>query len=117
RTFNGITQHFSVANAAALNMTQAITMSVGLNANHWDGSVRILQKSLAEENNAGQYGMRDDSNNQLAININGVHTATGTLAPSPAASASHLVHMTYDGNDAAHYQNGALVASGTLGAP
>jgi hypothetical protein len=117
RSFNGITQHFSVAHDARLNVTAAITMSVWVNASNWDGSTRLLQKSLPEENNAGQYGLRDDSNNQLALNLNGTHTANGSPAPVPSTGQWHLIHGTYDGNNVIQYQNGVPVSFGSLGDP
>jgi hypothetical protein len=116
RTFDGATQYFSVADNARLNFTEQITLSLWVNATSWTGSVRLLQKSAPGDNNAGQYGLRDDSNNMMALNLNGVHTANGTAA-SPATGEWHLVHVTFDGAATAQYQDGALVASGSNAGP
>jgi biopolymer transport protein ExbB len=116
RTFDGSTQYFTVNDNPRLNFTEQITISLWVNATNWNGSTRLIQKSAAGDNNSGQYGLRDDSNNMLALNLNGVHTANGA-APSPAVGEWHLVHVTFDGSATAQYQDGALVASGSNSAP
>jgi hypothetical protein len=116
RTFDGSTQYFSVADNPRLNFTEQITISLWVNAANWNGSTRLIQKSAAGDNNSGQYGLRDDSNNMMALNLNGIHTANG-LAASPATGEWHLIHVTFDGSATAQYQNGALVASGSNSAP
>jgi hypothetical protein len=116
RTFDGSTQYFSVADNPRLNFTEQITLSLWVNATNWNGSTRLIQKSPAADNNSGQYGLRDDSNNMLALNLNGIHTNNG-LASSPATGEWHLVHVTFDGSTTAQYQDGALVASGSNSAP
>jgi hypothetical protein len=116
RTFDGSTQYFSVADTPRLNFTEQLTLSLWVNAANWNGSTRLLQKSPAADNNAGQWGLRDDSNNMLALNLNGVHTNNGTAA-SPATGEWHLIHVTFDGSATAQYQDGALVASGSNSAP
>jgi hypothetical protein len=117
RSFDGATQYFNVTHDERLNVTAAITMSLWVNASNWNGSTRLLQKSGAAENNAGQYGMRDDSQNQLALNINGIHTNTGSLAPVPTTGEWHLIHGTFDGSTVIQYQDGDAVATGSTAGP
>lgn len=116
RSFDGTTQHFIVADNARLEITEQITMSLWVNASNWNGSTRLLQKSPAADNNSGQYGLRDDSNDMMAANLNGIHSANG-LAPSPATGAWHLIHATYDGDVVSQYHDGVLIVSGILGGP
>jgi hypothetical protein len=116
RTFNGSSQYFVVADNTRLNFTEQITISLWVNATNWNGSTRLIQKSAAGDNNSGQYGLRDDSNNMLALNLNGVHTNNGA-APSPSTGEWHLVHATFDGSATAQYQDGVLVATGSNTAP
>jgi hypothetical protein len=116
RSFDGSTQYFTVANDARLNVTAALTMSLWVNATNWAGSTRLLQKSDPAENNAGQYGLRDDSNNKMAMNINGIHTNSG-LGDSPSTGEWHLIHGTFDGSTTIQYQDGVAVASGSVAGP
>jgi hypothetical protein len=117
RSFDGASQYFNVTHDERLNVTAAITMSLWVNPSNWNGSTRLLQKSGASENNAGQYGMRDDSQNQLALNINGIHTNTGSLAPVPTTGEWHLIHGTFDGSTVVQYQDGVAVATGSTAGP
>jgi hypothetical protein len=117
RSFDGASQYFNVTHDERLNVTAAITMSLWVNASNWSGSTRLLQKSGAAENNAGQYGLRDDSQNQLALNINGIHTNTGSLAPVPTTGEWHLIHGTFDGSTVVQYQDGVAVATGSTSGP
>jgi hypothetical protein len=116
RTFDGSAQYFLVADNPRLNFTEQITISLWVNATNWNGSTRLIQKSAASDNNSGQYGLRDDSNNMLGLNLNGIHSANG-LAASPATGEWHLIHATFDGSTTAQYQDGVLVASGSNTAP
>jgi hypothetical protein len=110
RGFNGSAHHFTVAHQDRLAITSEITLSTWLNATNWTGSARILQKGIGTSNNSGQYGFRDNSSDNFAIEINGSHAAT---APSPSAGTWHLIHGTYDGATVTNYQDGVAVASAT----
>lgn len=110
RTFNGSAQHFTVAHHERLNITEQITMSAWVNASAWTGSARILQKGQGTNSNAAQYGFRDNSSDNFAIEINSSHAAT---APSPSTGAWHLIQGTYDGTTITNYQDGVAVASAT----
>lgn len=117
RSFDGVAQHFVVLDAASLRIADQITMSLWVNATNWNGSTRLLQKSPPEDNNSSQYGLRDDSNDMLALNLNGNHTNTGAIAASPPTGTWTLVHGTFDGSTATQYQDGLPLASGTVAGP
>jgi hypothetical protein len=102
-------QHFTVANHASLNWTTpALTLSAWIKGNDWEGSSRIFQKGLGTDGNSAQYGMRENSNDQLAIELNGVHTATSS-ASVPAAGTWALVHARYNGATRQVYLNGVQI--------
>ncbi len=110
RTLNGSAQHFTVAHHERLNISEQITLSAWVNAAAWTGSARILQKGQGTSSNAAQYGFRDNSSDNFAIEINSSHAAT---APSPSIGSWHLIHGTYDGSTITHYQDGVAVATAT----
>jgi hypothetical protein len=114
RTFNGSAQHFSVPHSTKLDITEAITISAWVKATNWSGSTRILVKGLSSNNDAAQYGLRDNSLGQTAMDINGSHNAT---ASDPAVDTWVLIHGTYDGSSVLQYQDGLQVGSTSKSGP
>ncbi|CAN5498558.1 hypothetical protein BH10PLA1_BH10PLA1_01850 [soil metagenome] len=102
-SLNGSTQAVTVANAAALNPTSAITLSSWINATDWKGNRRILQKGNIDS----QYRLLAE-NGVLKFDLKGVGTITAAL---PTTGAWHLVTGTYDGAAMVLYVDGVAVAS------
>lgn len=90
-------QHFVVADHASLNsVTDGFTLSAWVNAEDWEGSSRFFQKGLGGSGNAAQYGMRENSSNQLAAEHNGSHYP-GPSNSVPATGTWALIHARFDG--------------------
>jgi hypothetical protein len=102
-------QHFTVANQASLNWTTpALTLSAWVKAIDWEGSSRFFQKGQGTDGNSSQYGMRENSSDQLAIELNSVHTATSS-ASVPATGTWNLIHARYNGATRQVYLNGTQI--------
>jgi hypothetical protein len=114
RAFNGSDQYLTVADDPRLDfINPAFTLSAWVLASSWDGgSKRILAKgngtSSPNTNNAMQYGLRDNSSNNFAIEINGSHHA---VTQSPSAGEWHLIHGTFGSGSANVYIDGAVVGT------
>jgi hypothetical protein len=102
-------QHFTVANHASLNWTTpAFTLSAWVNGIDWEGSGRFFQKGQGTDGNSSQYGMRENSSDQLAIEVNSVHSATSS-ASVPTPGTWNLVHARYNGATRQVYLNGTQI--------
>jgi biopolymer transport protein ExbB len=119
RTLNGSDQYLTVPDDARLNFTNpAFTLSAWVFCDSWDGgSKRILQKgngtASPNTNNALQYGLRDNSSNGFAVEVNGTHHNLGS---SPSASEWHLITGTLGDGTVSLYYDGVLVSSAAQGA-
>jgi hypothetical protein len=101
RGLDGSTQYVSVPQNNKLDIPTAFTLSAWVNAASWDGgSKRIVHKGIGSGGslNAGQYGLRDNSNNSLQTDV--ANTGGNAQTPAPAVGEWHLVHGTYgDGSE------------------
>jgi hypothetical protein len=96
RNLDGATQYVSVPQHGKLDIPTAFTLSAWVNATSWDGgSKRILHKGIGSGGslNAGQYGLRDNSNNSLQTDV--ANTGGNAQTPAPPTGEWHLVHGTY----------------------
>ncbi len=91
-------QSVSVANAASLNMTSAITIAAWVNAVDWTGNHRVLEKG----NSDNQYALYAQ-NNELWFRLTGVNTIVCALPPTNTWA---YVAGTYDGATMTLYVNG-----------
>ncbi len=106
---NGSTQYVTVPSNAAINPTNAITLSAWINATDWKGNRRILQKGTKDN----QYRLLAEKG-VLKFDLKGVGAITAALPSSStthAASAWHMITATYDGTKMTLYIDGAVVAS------
>jgi hypothetical protein len=107
RSFDGSSQHFVVAHDAALNVNH-FTLSAWVKSDSWAGSKRIMQKGTGT--NPPEYGMREDSGDRLAVNIEGSHYAAPDNSV-PALGTWGLLHGTFDGSNVRVYRDGVLLAT------
>jgi hypothetical protein len=121
---NGTSQNATVANAAPLNPTNAVTYEAWFtsdalaSAEHGDG---VIAKGYASNNNAGSYEMlvvsSGGKNYPFCRVFNG---AERTLAPTTQPlelGARYHVACTYDGSFLRMYVNGVEVGSGLAVTP
>jgi hypothetical protein len=114
RTLDGSSTYVSVPSNSKLNIPTAFTISAWVNAASWDGgSRRVIQKGTGSGSslNAGQYGLRDNSNNSLQTDVAG--TGGNAQTPAPAAGEWHLIHGTYGDGFERTYVDGTLGNSST----
>jgi biopolymer transport protein ExbB len=114
RNLNGTTQYVSVPSNSKLDIPAAFTLSAWVNAASWDGgSRRVMQKGIGSGTslNAGQYGLRDNSNNSLQTDV--AKTGGNAQTPAPAAGEWHLIHGTYGDGAERTYVDGAQGATST----
>jgi hypothetical protein len=105
-------QYFTVANHASLNWTApAFTLSAWVNANDWEGSGRFFQKGQGTDGNASQYGMRENSTNRLALEMNQVHYSGSGSANVPVTGEWALIHARYNGSNRRVYLQGTQLYS------
>ena len=108
---SGEEQSLIVNDSLELNPVDAITISVWIKPDDWNGNRRILQKG----NEDNQYRLFAD-NGKLAFDIAGAGAVYGTL---PSVGEWHNVAATYDGLQIKLYvdgvQIGSAAASGKIG--
>jgi hypothetical protein len=95
---------FIVASHPTIGPTEALSLSVWVRAESWDGTPCILQK--AEDD--GQYGLRVEGDKLRFV----LRLATVTVAEAPRPPVGRWVHVgaTYDGREMRIYVDGSPVA-------
>lgn len=102
--FTGVSnQSVTVANAAALNPTDSISISAWVNARNWSGNYRILQKG----NTDNQYRLLAEAG-EFVWDITGVGRLE--IPPLPVNRWVHVA-ATYDGERMALYVDGVMATS------